>query len=44
MGNLQDELKKEQNRASRFVTGHYKFTGSRAKILEQLKWETKTER
>ena len=38
---LQEELEKVQNRASRFVTGHYVFeTGSMTGILGQLKWES----
>ena len=38
---LQNELKKVQNRAARFVTGNYNFeTGSMTGILEHLKWES----
>ena len=38
---LQNELEKVQNRAARFVTGHYNFeTGSITGILEHLKWES----
>ena len=42
---LQDELKKVQNRAARFVTGYYSFeTRSMTKELEQLKWESLKQR
>ena len=38
---LQDELKKVQKRAARFVTGNYVYeTGSTTGILKQLKWES----
>ena len=38
---LQDELKKVQKRAARFVTGNYIYeTGSMTSILEQFKWES----
>ena len=38
---LQEELKKVQNRAARFVTGNYDFeTGSMTCILGQLTWES----
>ena len=38
---LQNELKKVQNRAARFVTGNYNFeTGSMTGILEHLTWES----
>ena len=38
---LHEELEKVQNRAARFVTGHYVFeTGSMTDILGQLKWES----
>ena len=38
---LQDELKKVQNRAARFVTRNYIYeTGSMIGILGQLKWES----
>ena len=38
---LQEELKKVQKRAARFVTGNYIYdTGSMTGILEQLKWES----
>ena len=38
---LQNELKKVQNRAARFVTGNYNFeAGSMTGILEHLKWES----
>ena len=39
---LQDELKKVQKRAARFVTGSYVDydTGSMTGILKQLKWES----
>ena len=42
---LQDELEMVQNRAARFVIGHYNFeTVSMTKVLEQLKWESLKER
>ena len=38
---LQEELKKVQKRAAKFVTGNYIYeTGSMTGILEQLKWES----
>ena len=38
---LQNELKKVQNRVAKFVTGNYYFeTGSMTGILEHLKWES----
>ena len=38
---FQDELKKVQNQATRFVTGNYNYdTWSMAGILEHLKWES----
>ena len=38
----QDELKKVQKRAARFVIGNYTYeTGSMTGILEQLKWESR---
>ena len=38
---LQEELKKVQNRAARFVTKNYVYeTGSMTGILGQLKWES----
>ena len=38
---LQNELKKVQNQAARFVTGNYNFeTGSMTGILEHSKWES----
>ena len=38
---LQEELKKVQKRAARFVTGNYSYeTGSMTGILGQLKWES----
>ena len=38
---LQEESEKVQNRAARFVTGHYVYeTGSMTVILGQLKWES----
>ena len=42
---LQNELENVQKRAARFVTGNYNFeTGSMAKVLEQLKWESLKQR
>ena len=42
---LQNELKKVQNRAARFVTGNYNFeTRSMNGILEHLKWESLNKR
>ena len=41
---LQEELEKVQGRASRFVTRNYTFEeGSMTGILEQLKWESRTD-
>ena len=38
---FQDELRKVQKRAARFVTGNYNYdTGSMTGILEHLKWES----
>ena len=38
---LQQEIKKVQNRAARFVTSNYCYeTGSMTGILEKLKWES----
>ena len=38
---FQNELEKVQNRAARFVTGHYNLeTGSMTDILEHLTWES----
>ena len=42
---LQQEIKKVQNRAARFVTSNYCFeTGSRTGILEKLKWGVSQEK
>ena len=38
---LQQEIKKVQNKAARFVTSNYCFeNGSMTGILEKLKWES----